>query len=334
MSSSSTLLMDVDLHPGRVPMLSADAPGDGTGWAAAQRDALRAVVLEHGAVLVRGLGLRDTAEVTAVFGALATTGLMTEREAFAERQTYSEGVYSSTKWPPNQPMCMHHELSYRLEFPGLMQFACLSAPTQGGATGVADAAAVLDALPGSLVEQLDREGWMLVRNYNEEIGASVAEAFGTDDHDAVESYCRANAIDLEWQPDGGLRTRQRRSAVVQHPVTGRRCWFNQVAFLNEWTLDPEVHEFLVDTYGAEGLPFTTRFGGGDPIGEDVVQLLNEVYKARTMREPWQAGDLLLVDNIGSAHSREPFTGPREVLVGMADPVRLADCSPTVKVNAG
>src|SRR4051794_11547541 len=132
MSSSSTMLTDVDLQPGGVPMLQADALGDGRNWAAAHRDALRGVVAEHGVVLVRGLGLRDTAEVGAVFGALAVTGLMVEQEAFAERQTYAEGIYSSTKWPPNQPMCMHHELSYRLEFPGLMQFACLSAPTKGG----------------------------------------------------------------------------------------------------------------------------------------------------------------------------------------------------------
>ncbi|MEN3268572.1 TauD/TfdA family dioxygenase, partial [Pseudonocardia sp.] len=260
MSSSSSLLLDVDLQLGRVPMLRADATGDGPSWAAVHRDALRAVVAEHGAVLVRGLGLRDAAEVAAVFRGLATAGLMIDREAFAERQTYAEGVYSSSKWPPNQPMCMHHELSYRLEFPGLMLFACLSAPAKGGATGVADSTAVLDALPGGLVERLEREGWMLVRNYNEEIGASVAEAFGTEDRGAVESYCRANAIEFEWQPDGGLRTWQRRSAVVRHPVTGQRCWFNQIAFLNEWTLDPEVREFLVDTYGAEGLPFTTRFG--------------------------------------------------------------------------
>ena len=79
---------------------------------------------------------------------------------------------------------------------------------------------------------------------------------------------------------------------------------------------------------------TTRFGGGDPIGQDVVQLINDVYQANTMREPWQAGDLMLVDNLRSAHSREPFTGPRQVLVAMADPVYLADCSPTVEVNAG
>jgi alpha-ketoglutarate-dependent taurine dioxygenase len=331
-SSPRAFLPDVDLQPGKPPMLQAEATGDPPSWAAEHREALRAVVIEHGSVLVRGLGLRDAAEVGAVFRRLAT-GLMTEREAFASRRTYSDGVYSSSTWPQNQLMCMHHELSYTLEFPGLMLFACLSAPTHGGATTVADSPTVLDALPAELIERFEQEGWLLTRSYNDEIGASFAEAFGTEDRRAVESYCRANAIEFEWQPDGGLRTRQRRSAVVRHPVTGQRCWFNQIAFLNEWTLAPEVREYLVDIYGADGLPFNTRFGDGNPIGEDVVQLLNQVYEANTAREPWQAGDLMLVDNVRTAHSREPFEGPREVLVAMADAVRLADCSPTVEVTA-
>jgi alpha-ketoglutarate-dependent taurine dioxygenase len=333
MSSSSRAWMPgVDLQPGKPPILRAEVIGDAPSWATEHRYALRTIVAEHGSVLVRGLGLRDAAEAGAVFHRLAT-GLMTEKEAFASRRTYSGGVYSSSKWPANQPMCMHHELSYTLEFPGLMLFACLSAPTDGGATGVADSPTVLDALPTELVERFEREGWLLTRNYNDEIGASFAEAFGTEDRGAIESYCRANAIGFEWQPDGGLRTRQRRSAVVRHPVTGRRCWFNQIAFLNEWTIDPEVREYLVDVYGADALPFNTRFGNGDPVGEDVVQLLNKVYEANTAREPWQAGDLMLVDNIRTAHSRDPFEGPREVLVAMADTVRLADCSPTVEVIA-
>jgi alpha-ketoglutarate-dependent taurine dioxygenase len=315
------------------PILRAESAGDAPGWAAEHRDALRDVVAEHGSVRVRGLGLHDATEVGAVFRRLAT-GLMTEKEAFAARRTYSDGVYSSATWPPNQPMCMHHELSYTLEFPGLMMFACLGAPTGGGATAVADSATVLDALPAEVVARFEREGWLLTRSYNDEIGATVAEAFGTEDRGVVEGYCRANAIDFEWQPDGGFRTRQRRSAVVRHPVTGERCWFNQIAFLNEWTMAAEVREYLVDVYGADGLPFNTRFGNGDPIGADVVQLINGVYDAGTAREPWQAGDLLLVDNVRTAHSREPFEGPREVLVAMADPVRLADCSPTVEVTAG
>jgi alpha-ketoglutarate-dependent taurine dioxygenase len=333
MSSFSGAVLEVDLRPGRPPILRAEDPGDSPGWAAGHREALRALVAEHGSILVRGLVLRDPAEVAAVFRPLATR-LMAEQETFASRQAYADGVYSSSKWPSNQPMCMHHELSYRLEFPGLMLFACLEAPTAGGATGVADSTAVLDALPAELVARFEHQGWLLTRNYNEDIGASVAEAFGTEDRGAIEGYCRANGIEFEWQPAGGLRTRQRRNAVVRHPVSGRRCWFNQVAFLSEWTIDPEVREFLVDVYGAEALPFNTSFGDGEAVGEDVVALLNEVYEANTAREQWQAGDLLLVDNIRTAHSREAFEGRREVLVALADPVRLADCVPTVGVAAG
>src|SRR5881296_3855900 len=331
-SSSPTSRLNVDVRPGKPPMLRVDAPDDAPRWAAEHRDALRTLVAEHGSLLVRGLGLRDVAGTEAVFRRLGS--LMDEMEAFAPRRRYAQGVYSSSKWPPNQPMCMHHELSYALEPPSLMLFACLTATASGGATPVADSPAVLDALPADLVERFEQAGWLLIRNYNEDIGASLAEAFGTDDRAAVESYCRAHAIAFELWPDGALRTLQPRSAVLPPPVNGRRCWFNQIAFLNEWTIDPEVREYLMDIYGENGLPFNTRFGNGDPIGADVVQLINEVYEANTVRERWQTGDLMLVDNIRTAHGRERFQGPREVLVAMADAVRLADCSPTIEVTAG
>ena len=330
LSSSPTSMLHVDLHPGRPPMLRVSPTDDVARWAAEHGKALRALVTEHGALLVRGLGLQDPTETEVVFRQLGS--LITETEAFAPRQRYAQGVYSSSKWPPNQPMCTHHELSYTLEPPGLMLFACLTAPTGGGATPVADSPTVLDALPAELIKRFERVGWLLIRNYNEDIGASVAEAFGIDDRRIVESYCSANAIEFEWRPDGGLHTSQRRSAVVRHPLTGRRCWFNQIAFLNEWTMDPEVREYVLDVYGEDGLPFTTRFGNGDPIGADIVQVINDAYESNTVREPWQAGDLMLVDNIRTAHGREPFEGSREVLVAMADAVCLSDCSPAIEVT--
>jgi len=318
--------MTADLQAGKLPVLRAEASGDAERWADEYRDALRTLVAEHGSLLVRGLGLRNVAETGAVFGKLAS--LMPETEAFAPRRLHAQGVYSSSKWPPNQPMCMHHELSYTLEPPSLMLFACLTAAASGGATTVADSPAVLDALPADLVERFEQAGWLLIRNYNDDIGASLADAFGTDDRGAVERYCRAHAIDFEWRPGGALRTRQRRRAVVPHPVNGRRCWFNQIAFLNEWTLDPELREYLVEVFGEDELPFNTRFGSGDPIGADIVQTINETYQAHTVCERWEAGDLLLVDNIRTAHARESFEGPREVVVAMADAVHLADSSPT------
>jgi alpha-ketoglutarate-dependent taurine dioxygenase len=324
LSSSQAFLLNGNLQPDKPPLLEISGVRDPLSWVVEYREALRAAVIEYGSILVRGLGLRDPNEVAAVFRQLAAD-LMTEREAFAPRQVYFDGVYSSSTWPANLPMCMHHELSYRFEFPGMMLFACLSASSNGGATAIADAPTVLSALPAQLVKRFEQEGWLLTRSYNDEIGASIAEAFGTEDRRAIESYCRANRIEFEWQPDGGLRTRQRRSAIVYHPITGQRCWFNQIAFLNEWTLNPEVREYLIDMYDADGLPFNTRFGNGDPINEEIVQLLNQVYAANTIREPWQAGDLMLIDNIRTAHSREPFEGPREILVAMADAVHLTDC---------
>jgi alpha-ketoglutarate-dependent taurine dioxygenase len=307
---------------GRVPTLHTSAGGDAPAWAAEHRAALRAMVTEHGSVLVRGLGLAERAEVEAVFRSLAPE-LTIEREAFEARGVHAEGVYTASRWTASQQMCSHHELSYRYEVPGLIMFACLVGPTAGGETGVADAAVVLEALPAQVTARFEQAGWMLVRSYNDEIGASIGESFGTDDRAAVEAYCRAQAIEFEWQLDGGLRTRQRRNAVVRHPLTGQRCWFNQVAFLNEWTLEPEVREYLLEEYGAEGLPFNTQYGNGDPIGADIVELINETYEANIAREALRAGDLMLIDNIRTAHSRGPFEGEREVLVAMSDPVHLS-----------
>jgi alpha-ketoglutarate-dependent taurine dioxygenase len=318
----STSLLDLDRRPGAPAVWRATAP-DPVQWAGGQRAMLRAAVTEHGAVLVRGLGLRDRTQVATVFGRLAD-GLMTETEAFAPRHRLVGGTYSSTPWPANQPMGMHHEQSYTAEIPGLVLFACLTAPADGGVTALADASAVLEALPPDLTARFEREGWLLTRSYNYEVGPSLADAFGTSSLGGIARYCRTHAIECSWQADGGLRTRQRRPAVVRHPVTGLRCWFNQVAFLSRWTLPADLREYLLAVYGEDGLPFDTRFGGGDPIDEDVVALLNGVYEAHTVREPWQAGDLMLVDNIRTAHSREAYTGAREVVVGMADPVRTTD----------
>ncbi|WP_086562748.1 TauD/TfdA family dioxygenase [Streptomyces africanus] len=306
--------------PDGLAVLDAADTRDAADWAAGRRDALRELVAERGALVVRGLGLRTPADVESVLRQVAERPVA-EREGFAARDRHADGVYSSSAWPPNQPMCMHHELSYAFECPGLLMFACLEPPVEGGATAVADATEVLHALPAELVDRFAREGWLLDRAYNEGIGATLGQSFGTDDRGAVEAYCRAHAIDWSWQPDGSLRTRQHRPAVVPHPVSGRHCWFNQIAFLNEWTMAPEVREFLIEEYGPDGLPFNTRYGNGDPVPPDVVEQINKTYEAHTVRRAWQRGDLMLVDNIRTAHSREAYRGPRNIVVAMADPVR-------------
>jgi hypothetical protein len=39
---------------------------------------------------------------------------------------------------------------------------------------------------------------------------------------------------------------------------------------------------------------------------------------------WSAGDILMLDNMLTAHGRMPYNGPRKVLVGMAESFRNRD----------
>ncbi|MGP3919935.1 TauD/TfdA family dioxygenase [Nonomuraea sp. 10N515B] len=308
---------DLELNPGKPPILSVTGPIDAAEWVAEHRELLTETLLGHGAVLVRGLGVRDAA-LLGQLSAQLMESTVTDREAFARRQPLGGPVFSSLEWPADQPMCMHHEQSYLLEVPRLLAIGCFLAPVSGGCTGLADAEAVLAALPDSLVTRFAQTGWTLRRSFKEVVGLPWRDAFGAADREAAEKYCQDNQISFDWEPDG-LLTRQTRRAVLDHPVTGRPVWFNQIAFLNEWTMDPAVREYLVMQLGADGLPFNTCYGDGEPITPETVRTINEVYESLTVREPWQAGDLLLVDNVRMAHSREPYQGRREIGLVQGDP---------------
>lgn len=287
-----------------------------------RRDELHTALLDHGALLVRGLGIRTAADAAAA-SRQAIAAPVPDEEPFAPRADLGGGVASSSAWPPDQPMCMHHECSYALSPPGLMALACLRAPDRGGAVALADAAAVLDALPPALVERFDRLGWQLTRCHGDLVGVPWSEAFGTTDRAAVERRCAAAGIGWRWDAAGALHTTRVRPAIVRHPATGRRLWFNQVAFLSEWTMEPAVRDYLVELLGPDGLPFTTASGDGDPLDRETVEAINAVYDDHAVRVDWEEGDLLVVDNLRMAHSRDPYEGEREVVVALGDPIRLS-----------
>jgi len=327
--------LEVRREPGKTPLVHA-APvrdiGSSVRWLTGNLPAIRAELLRSGCLLIRGLAVASTADF-----AMARDVLLARPAGYKEKATprsdFGHGVYSSTDLPPSQPIRLHNENSYTLEFPGALLFGCLVAPDEGGATTVGDMRAALALLPPSLREKFGRTGWLLVRNYSEMAGLPWRTSFATDDRAVVEAYCADNMVSHEWIDDGSLRTYQRRSAIISHPGTGEQVWFNHVAFWNKWTLDAEVREILVATFGDDGLPFGTYFGDGATLSEADAGALNSAYDKVTMRESWRPGDLMLVDNILCAHGRESFRGNRSIVVSMGDPITLAGCSPTTPPSA-
>jgi hypothetical protein len=313
--------------PDLLPPVDVQVPLLTVSGAAGQRLGVRDALARSGAVLVRGLGLTTAADLAAAAGEL-TGGLLTEREGFASRDDLGTGVYSSSAWAADMPMCMHHELSYARTVPELMLFGFLTAPVSGGDFLLADGRRMLAALPAALVAPFADRGWLLTRNYYPEAGLSWQEAFGTEDRAVAEQYCRAGGITVEWRSDGVLRTRQRRAAVVVPRGQAAAVWFNQIAFLNRWTLDPDIRDYLLGEFGDRGLPFDTAYGDGQPVGADTVETINAVYEAEAIDVPWQPGDLLIVDNLRMAHSRMPYVGDRRVVVAMGDPTDRAGWDPS------
>ncbi|PWV45669.1 TauD/TfdA family dioxygenase [Nocardiopsis sp. L17-MgMaSL7] len=298
-----------------------------------ERPAITAELTSAGSVLVRGLPVQDAA----AFGRVRDV-LLPQPAAYKEKATprtdFGGGVFSSTDLPAIQPIRLHNENSYTLDFPGTLLFCCVVAPDKGGATTVGDMREVLELVPEDLRRRFEEHGWLLVRNYSALAGLPWQTSFATESPAEVEAYCAENVIGCEWLDEETLRTRQRRSAIVTHPGTGERVWFNHAAFWSRWSLDEDVRDVLLETYGEEGLPFETFVGDGTPLTREEADALNDAYSRATRRETYQVGDLLMVDNILNAHGREAFEGDRKILVAMGDPVPLADCAPTAPPATG
>lgn len=272
-----------------------------------------ALLDRDGAVLIRDARVTTAAALATLATQLGLTAA-DQLEPFAPRRDLGHGVWSQLAWPSTSPMCMHHELGWQRRPPPYLVVACLVSPTSGGRTAVADGRVVLSLLPDRLVHRAGRHGWLLLRRYDAGLfGMPWEQAFSGMDRAAVTAYAAAEGIDLEWEP-GRLLTRRCRPAIRPTGIDGAPAWSNLLAFCSEWTMDPAVRDFLLATVGRSSLQFETAFGDGSPFPAADVETVHAAYDRAAVRIAWRAGDVLVLDNIRTAHSTEAFTGEREMAV--------------------
>ena len=90
-------------------------------------------------------------------------------------------------------------------------------------------------------------------------------------------------------------------------------------FFNITSLPAGVRAAFTSGIEEEDLPFNTYYGDGSPIEAAVLEEVREAYDRETIAFPWEKNDILMVDNMLVAHGRQPFTGPRKIVVAMAEP---------------
>jgi alpha-ketoglutarate-dependent taurine dioxygenase len=315
---------EVTLGPvfeGEGPLLQVEARVEGLSladWAAGRQALVDGWVVEHGGVLLRGFRVEQPAEFQAAIEALCG-GALDYTERSSPRSQVEGKIYTSTDHPASQSIYLHNEQSYNLRFPRNIAFYCHLAAETGGATPVADCRQVYRKLDPAIRRRFEEEGYLYVRNFHPNFGLSWREAFQTEDTTAVESYCAGNEIECEWLADGHLRTSQRRRAVARHPVCGEATWFNHLTFFHVSTLEPAVRDFMLAAFGEGDLPNNTFHRDGSPIAAEALDELRRLYAEQTASFPWRRGDVMLLDNMLTAHGRKPYSGPRKVLTAMARP---------------
>lgn len=274
-------------------------------------------LLEAGNVLLRGFEV-ESVEAFREFAAAFGHPLLSYEFASTPRSAVAPGgVYSSTEYPAHQHIPLHSEQSYTREWPMKIWFHCITAAPVGGETPLADNRRIYSRLPVSLRRRFE-PGIRYVRNYGD-FDVPWQKVFNTQRRADVEAFCSRARIDWEWQPDGGLRTSQLCQGVETHPRTAQKVWFNQAHLFHISSLQPEVRESLVDILGIDNVPRNVFFADGSVIPDSMLEDIRGVLEEQSVVFPWQAGDVLMLDNMLVSHARTPFEGPRKVVVAMAQP---------------
>lgn len=315
-------LVDFSSESGAALPMVAKPAADGADlvtWLAENANHVTQYLHQNGAVLFRGFGPFEPAALESLIRAYAGEPL-SYKERSSPRVALANRIYTSTEYPADQAIFPHNENSYQHTWPMKLFFLCVQPPASGGATPLTDCRKVLASIDPQVRQRFEDLGVRYVRNFNEGLGLPWQTVFQTEDPAQVDAYCAEKGIETEWRHGGGLRITSTRSAVLRHPDTGEETWFNHAAFFHVTSQAPEVVRSLRASYSEQDMPSNTFFGDGTPISDEVAEALREAYRGNTVRFGWQRGDVLFVENMLVAHSREAFQGERLIAVGMSTPM--------------
>lgn len=290
-------------------------------WANKNQETIQAMLIKHKALLFRDFEINSPTQLDQFIQATSIGEAISYNDRSSPRHEISgKGkIYTSTDYPAEQSIFLHSESTYCLTWPQKIYFCCLQPAQQGGETPIADSHKIFQRISPQIRDKFIAKQVLYVRNYNDGFGLPWQNVFQTSDKAVVEEYCRQNAIEFEWKKGNRLKTKQIRPAVIQHPITGVNVWFNHAAFFHVTTLEPNIYQALLAEFCEADLPHNTYYGDGSAIEPETLTEIRAAYQQETVIFPWQAGDILLLDNVQVAHGRTPFKGTRKVIVGMSEP---------------
>ncbi len=306
-------------------------------------------LLEAGALRFRGFAVRTPKDFQELAKVLAPE-LKDEYLGTSPRNPVAgtEYVFSASELPPHYPIMQHCEMSFLPNPPSRLLFFGHLAPLKGGETPLCDFRKVAADMDPEIKAEFKERGVRHVRNYNSLKEKNKLtlwqlkrwdELFGTTDPEEVTAKLKAEDTEFEWLPGGKLRILNPRPAFQTHPDTGEEVWFNHLQVFHRDAAEIEYehiinHDKGLRNYLVNGvvhlltgikrkrvapmdLPMHVQYGDGGEIPKRVVEHIQGLIWKHLRIEPWQRGDVLLIDNNSTSHGRLPYSGARDIMVAWA-----------------
>lgn len=295
------------------------------------KEALKNELTKCGGLLFRGFPLASASDFADAIRALRLGEFIDYIGGDSPRNKIYQEVYTSTEAPPSLKIPLHNELSFVKNYPKNIYFFCEVAPKENGETIIADARKVLVGIDPAVKQRFGAKGLRYVSCYYRKSRLmdllnkiqpshkSWTQVLETESKEEAERRCKEHEFDFKWTKNDWIQISQARPAVISHPQTHEKVWFNQAHLFD---FNPK----LLGRWRYIGAKFfycrkymklhQVFYGDNKPIPRSDLYHVMDVLDAQTIAFPWKRGDLLVLDNVLTMHGRAPFKGPRRVLTAM------------------
>jgi alpha-ketoglutarate-dependent taurine dioxygenase len=298
-------------------------------WVTAHREALDDLMVQYGGVMLRGFPVASAEEFNRLMGIFPTyePGYVA---GMSPRKKVTGQVLESTRLDESFKIILHSEMAYMKSYPPRLAFFSKVTAPVGGETIIGSLRAFMERFPADLKAKLEGRKVKIVRNFGpagNTRGVAVVDhadnigwddAFFTDSREEVEAHCRKLGMEPIWHENGALTLREETDIFAEHPVTGERFYRSNLHANNTYERDPLFAELGRKVRAAQKYPTGHYLDTGEKLTDAESEAILSVYDQVELAWPWQDGDVLMLDNLLCAHGRNPFSGPREVLVALLD----------------
>ncbi len=305
-------------------------------WSQENHEKVISAIKHYGAVVFSGFDLKQK-DFREVFTAI-TGSSPKAYKGDTPRDVVEGEIYKSTAVSDGEMIPLHQEVSCgdRKDMPAHIAFFCVTPSDKGtGQTLVGKASLVTEAIKKTRPELWQkmcdntltytarylpssgmRTQWIQALNPSH---ATIEKRFGTSDPQLIEAQCQKDGLTCKWNDDWVTVSRSGVPATIQ--IEGITLFCNQIhldilspKLCGSWLLYGAAKTLLYPTN--ESTQFDVSFDDGTEITtDDASFLLTTLEQYQTGRD-WEAGDLMIIDNLTTLHGKTPHSGPREIIVAM------------------